>query len=296
MLSDQSATKSSSQYLKIYLLLYDLLNDDDDGVREIASSAASIILSSRGGFPTALMKKSTLAATENLPLFLIDKFGREHHFRLAALERIWFSSPVTEMGGNAEQHITKCSIITLLENLQRDSSVLFEEEKQNLYIDDIREVEIWSDILKGTEPPEESCLISLRDWVLTGLRDLKGYLINQVDFDGPLGLTSQPDVLTLFVRVIELAGVILEWASRQAGRVHRARSAGSSDIAVSLMPIDVHDGLDKASPKHHRTTSMLLELKALSEVGRRLCIHEQIMRSVEKIIRTNDLQSVSQGV
>jgi hypothetical protein len=263
-----------------------LLNDDDDDVREIAASAASIILSSGGIVSTTLMKQSPLAATEKLAFFLVNRFRHEHHFRLAALKRIWFSSTVTEMRGNAEQQITKCSIKALLENLQRDSCALFEEERQNLYIDDIREVEIWSKILKSTEPPEESYLKSPRDWVLTGLRDLKGYLIDQVDFDGPLGLTSQPDVLTVFVRVIELAGVMLEWASRQPDRVHRAPSTGSSDITASLMPIDVHDGLDEASPTNHRTYSILLELKALSVVGRRLCIHERIMRSIEEVIKT----------
>lgn len=165
-----------------------------------------------------------------------------------------------------------------------DSNALFEEERQNLYIDDVREVGIWSKVLKSITGPEEGCLNSLGHWVLTGLRDLVKYLNDEVDFDGPLGRTSEPEVLILFVQVIELAGVLLSLAGRQQVQVHEPQSPAAPDIGVSFMPTNLYDGVKDASPGAPWVACISLELKALEKLGRRLCIHERIMQSIEEII------------
>jgi hypothetical protein len=281
---EQPALKSSSQFLQIYLLLYDLLNDDDECVREIAGSSASTILSSGRNMSSTLIKPSPLAASESLALFLGDSFRNERHFVLAAWKRIWFSSTSTQRRGSVEQEITSCSIKGLLEGIQRDSNALFEEERQNLYIDDVREVEIWSKILKSTEPPEEGCLNSLGDWVLTGLRDLVEYLNDEVDFDGPLGHTSEPEVLILFIRIIELAGVLLSLTGRQQVPVHGPRLPAAPNVGMTSMPTDLRDDLKDASPTVPWVACISLELKALEKLGRKLCIHERIMQGIEEII------------
>lgn len=262
-----------------------MLNDDDEDVREIAASAASAILSSEGTLSSVLMNQSPLAASEKLAIFLGDNFRDERLFHIAALKRIWFSSTSTRENWNFEQEITKCSVKVLLESLQRDSNALFEEERQNLYIDDIREAEIWSRILKITRPPEEDCLNSVGDWVLTGLRDLRNHLNDNVDFDGPLGLTSQSDTLKLFVRVITLAAVTLDWASRKPAQVQELRFTGASNTVPPLTPVSVHDRSNEASLQSHWTVCMSLELGALEKLGRRLCIHERIMHSIEDITK-----------
>jgi hypothetical protein len=238
---------------------------------------------------SVLMRQSPLVASEKLAFFLVDKFRHERHFRLAALRRIWFSSTSTQEKGNIEQEITKCSVKHSLECLQRDLNALFEEEKQNLYIDDVREVETWSELLKSTEPPEEDYLNLLGDWILTGLRDLRDYLDDNVNFDGPLGLTSQADTLKLFVGVISLAGVMLHWASREPAQVRGPGFAGASNVGLKTMPTDIYNSLDEALPPSHWTICMSLELKTLEKMGRRLCIHEQIVWRIEEIIKKQRL-------
>ena len=172
----------------------------------------------------------------------------------------------------------------LLEGLKKSSNVLFEEEKQNLYIDDIREVEVWSYVLKSIEPPDEGHLNSLGDWVLTALQDLSDYLNQKVDFDGPLGLTSQADTLTLFLRATELAGVVFHWANCQPGQAQDPPINVAPDKASPFTPTDRHVSLDEASLTNSLATGISLGLKAIEEAGRRVCIHERIMCSIEEAI------------
>ena len=284
MILDQNAAVYPSYYLQICLILYDLLNDDDDDVREIAASAASRLLPFEENVSRTLVDQSPRAASEKLALFLGDRFGHESYFTSATLKRIWFSSSSTEKRESAKQDIGDCSVKVLLESLKKTSNALFEEERQNLYIDDVREVEIWSYVLKSIEPPEEEYLNSLGDWVLTALQDLSDYLNEKVNFDGPLGLTSQADTLILFLRVTELAGVMLHWANWQPDQVQDPSINGAPDKVSPFTPTDRHISLDEASPTRSWTASISLGLKAIEETGRRVCIHERIMRSIEEII------------
>jgi hypothetical protein len=281
---DQNAAVYPSCYLQICLVLYDLLNDDDDDVREIAASAASRLLPFEESVSRTLVDQSPRAASEKLALFLGDKFRHESHFTSAALKRIWFSSSSTEKRESAKHDIERYSVKVLLERLKKSSNVLFEEERQNLYIDDIREVEVWSYVLKSIEPPDEEYLNSLGDWVLTALQDLSDYLNQKVDFDGPLGLTSQADTLTLFLRVTELAGVVLHWANCQPDQARDPPINGAPDMMSPFTPTDHYVSSDEASPTHSWTTGVSLGLKAIEETGRRVCIHERIMRSIEETI------------
>ena len=260
----------SSFYLQIYLILYELLNDDDEDVREVAASAASIILDSEQIVPRSHLKLSPLAASENLAVFLATEFRSEPEFPIAVLVRTWFPSSVNVKRGNFKWVIEYFSIKVLLQDLRRDSTTLFEEEKQNLYVDDIRELQIWSNILKSTERPETGFLNSLGDWVSVALRDLRDHLNDKVEFEGPPGLTFQAEILILFVRVIELAGVVLHWTGRQRNQVMESRSARISDT-------DIHAS--------HWVAGISFELKALGELGSRVSIHERIKRSIESTIK-----------
>src|SRR3979490_1315195 len=96
LILDQNAAVYPSCYLQICLILYDLLNDDDDEVREIAASAASGLLPFEESMSRTLVNQSPRAASEKLAMFLGDKFRHESYFTSAVLKRIWFSSSPTE--------------------------------------------------------------------------------------------------------------------------------------------------------------------------------------------------------
>ena len=266
-----TATSLSPCYLQIYFVLYDLLNDDDEDVREIAASAASKILDSEKAAQRTQFKLSPLAASERLATFVATEFRSDPKFPIAVLRRIWFSSSLNLKRGASERGIEYYSAKILLEKVQHDSTALFEEEKQNLYVDDIREVEIWSDILRSIEPPEQCLLNSLGDWVLAALHDLKNDLKDKVDFEGPPGLTFQADVLILFMQIIELAGVMLHWAGCEPDQIQEPLSGGGRGTIPTIS---------------HWVDGILFELRALRELGSRVCIHERILRSIEKNLKT----------
>lgn len=285
LLSEPPALECSAQYLQIYLVLYDLLNDDDEDVRDVASSAASTILSSSERVPSVLLPQSPLAVSERLAFFLGDKFQCERHFCFAALSRIWFPSVTAETRGTAWQQITQCSIRALLQNMKHDSNILFEQEKQNLYIDEVREVELWSRVLKSAEPPGEAYLSSLGGWASTSLRDLIQYLDTEVEFDRPLGISSQGQILTLFIRVIGLAGIALDWAGRQPVQDQGDWLAGASNSLLTPTSHNGRNNSDNESVSSHWAANISVELKSLEELGRQLRLPDQVMRSIRDILQ-----------
>jgi hypothetical protein len=56
------------------------------------------------------------------------------------------------------------------------------------------------------------------------------------------------------------------------------------DIGVTFMPANLSEDLKEALPAAPWVACISLELKALEKLGRKLCIHERIIRSIEEII------------
>lgn len=241
------------------MVLYDLLNDDDEDVRGIAASTTSVVLSATTTYSISLIELFPLAASEKLAHLLSERFRTDHCLVPSVLAKIWPSLLSPNQRLNSNWRIKRCSIKTLLERTQLDSDVLFEEERQNLYIDDIREIELWSGILKTINPPGQDHQVILEEYVLDGLKELKNYLGTVVGFDDPLGLTSQVDVFTLFTRVIHLAGVLICWSKAES------ISGNGSDSPI-------YEG------------DLLHELKALGEAGKRVRIHGRLIRSIKGVI------------
>lgn len=61
--------------LDVYLVLYDLLNDDDDEIRDVAASAASWVLSRSSVSPDADVALAPLNASALLADFIIDNYS-----------------------------------------------------------------------------------------------------------------------------------------------------------------------------------------------------------------------------
>ncbi len=241
------------------MTLYDLLNDDDEDVREIAGSATSRILSTRETDLDHYMELLPQAASEKLARFLSGRWRDDSRFTLTALKRICPAFMTNHIGNTSHMSGKRASVKTFLERTQENSTVLFEEERQNLYIDDFRGVEIWFNVLKVRPPPALDCRRWLEDWVLASLKDLSEYLDDTAASDGPLGATSQLEVFMLFMQVVHLAGVLLRWA--------RATS-----------------GVEENSAARTREADILQEAKILAEQGQRLCIHGRIIRSLDQVL------------
>jgi hypothetical protein len=93
--------------------------------------------------------------------------------------------------------------------LQRAEYALFAEEKQNLYIDDVRETRMWAKVamqLAGTAA-QSKAIEALSLWVKDGLVALKAKF--EKDADGPLGWTTDENAFLLGLRVVHAAELLL---------------------------------------------------------------------------------------
>jgi hypothetical protein len=94
---------------------------------------------------------------------------------------------------------------------RQESTVLFVEEKQNLFIDEVREVDVWSRVLlqlKRNAYPE-TLIRQISSWVSEGLDHLLVLVKQDSGSDGLLGWTSKPESFTLGVRVIRIAASLV---------------------------------------------------------------------------------------
>ena len=104
---------------------------------------------------------------------------------------------------------------------------LFAQEEQNLFIDDVREINLWTTLLseipfqsfsvprqefaQGDDQPRRPIMIfEFAAWVA----DAVDVLNNTMREDGPLGWTSKPPAFKMAFRVLRCANALLEYDSK----------------------------------------------------------------------------------
>lgn len=193
--------------LELYLILYDMLTDDDDELRDLAATIASWILSCS---PVSLGKTVALAAVpacEALADFLAKNYSTSSYLFQDAINRVTGASLY---GHKLCQKDRLVAFENSLAEYRMESTVLFEEERQNLFIDDVREIDIWMRVLISldTTTYDSQMVNCLFDWTCLGLEHLIG-LASSGDHDDMLGWTSKPEVYTLGVRLFSLSSLLI---------------------------------------------------------------------------------------
>ena len=89
------------------------------------------------------------------------------------------------------------------------STVVFAEERQNLYIDAVSEAEDWAELLCCLDHNAwpSSLASDLEIWTMEGLAHILEIL--QDSIDGALSPTSKPEVFALYTRVLLAAKVLI---------------------------------------------------------------------------------------
>jgi len=248
--------------LGLYLALYDTLLDDDEDVREQAATAVSALISAIDSDSTSDFGSSLSLSPPAAKHKLLDFIGEGYHtstelFVLAVEKLIGMKlSPCTysERGGSndALRAPTMRPVGEISLEAQMPQTAVFVEEKQNLYIDTVKEAEIWAEVLIGLDG--NACVVEVADalevWTVDGLLHLLDNLRRSSDF--AYGPTSLPDVFTLFMRVIMSAKVIMArsiLASGQ-GRITENRCWKLlSELLILGRELDLHslliDRMDK---------------------------------------------------
>lgn len=193
--------------LDIYLVLYDLLNDDDDEIRDVAASAASWVLSHSSVSPNADVTLAPLNASTLLADFIIDNYKDSAYLGQRVLRYLTGQEPRIS-GSDEFSHLVAVS--DQIKEYRQESTVLFEEEKQNLFIDDVREVEVWSRaLLRLTRSTYTK--ISLDEtsaWAYDGLTYFCSLVGSEKEPDGLLGWVSKPEIFNLGLRVIVISSAL----------------------------------------------------------------------------------------
>lgn len=246
----------SQAYLEIYLILYDLLNDDDEDIRDIAASTASRILCYSCVSPDKAVALSPLNASVLFASFITTTYADSRLLFTRALRYILGLEPRIGDSANTSNHKTALNLVPVFQviaELRKESTVLFEEEKQNLFIEAVREIDLWSGLLKGLDKSayDEQLFRELLEWVSDGLDCFSETLSRPDGEDGLLGWMAKPEAYTLGVRVMSLAGVL-----------------GSSELRF----LQCLNGAD---------TILKEKLRVLLESGKRGLLHVDLLERIE---------------
>lgn len=192
-------------YLDIYLVLYDILNDDDEELRDIAASTASWLLSYSSVSPSGSVTLSSLTASELISNFIVENYSDSSPLCSKAIRYVTGQWPRIN-GSTLTTRLTPVS--SVVSELMKESTILFEEEKQNLFLEEVREADVWSSGLRrlSKDAYTQHLVGSMHRWVSDGLACLAETTSSR---DGLMGWASKPEMFSLGVRVIALAGVLV---------------------------------------------------------------------------------------
>lgn len=252
--------------LGVSLILYNLLNDDDEEVRDEASQAVRKLrlhkIDAMDNLPYC-----ALAAREVLLRYLEDQFKGTPEFAeviLFNIMRVGHNSVTLSLHAGS-QDLLKLSVTSRLNTIAKATSDLFAEERQNLYSDDMNEIHVWTQAFhRGEYPslaPESSK--ALIDWTLDGLvqvtelleTDTQKILTFQETENAsagersslagraseslreplcgyPLGVTYDHEILVVIMQVVSLAGVLCRYERSSVRERLQGKLKHLNDICV----------------------------------------------------------------
>lgn len=267
--------------LGVYLALYDSLVDDDEDIRDQGARVSSMILSvyrsEAANNGTATLSLSPPAAKKGLLRYLRDGYRTstplcvESVRRLTGMGSSLGSASATTRDNESQTKQGKSTlhirpVAELFLEVQSKSTVVFVEEKQNLYIDDVSEAESWAELLSQLDLDAwpSSLAPELESWTVEGLAHIHAILESGVD--GALSPTSKPEVFTLFTRVL-LAVEVLKMSC--------GTKVSSNEIG-----------------REHKWNALL---EKMLDLGRSRLFHDLLLRRMEKIVEETGQMSESRS-
>ena len=188
--------------VKYCLTVYDCLLDDDEDVRAIGSQVAVRIVK---GLDVVTESDDVVpdVAAHMLTSYMRSTFSDSAILAFGCCRRI-LGQHVSPQMSYPER---------LLQRALQADTTLFGEEKQNLYLDEIKEAQLWSSVLNSTSKGacSRELVDTLNSWAMEGIECLTTKA--EVEEDGALGWATNPEVLTLGMRVLCTIDVLLSWSA-----------------------------------------------------------------------------------
>ncbi|KAJ4369525.1 hypothetical protein N0V86_009360 [Didymella sp. IMI 355093] len=216
----------SPHVLGLGLILYDMLQDDDDEIRDLAAQATSTFISTTSSKP--ISPTVPILATQHLLTHLLALFPASASLGTHALRRITASSPPAPPFTPA--------FAQTLTDATKPQTALFAHEKQNLFKDDVLDALCWATVFS---PSIVSSLpATMLEHAATWTRDALTTLTAKygAETDGALGWASRPDVFTWLIRVVCLSDVVLQSKVRGSTEV----KLGLAKLAAGMRGAEGH--------------------------------------------------------
>ena len=243
--------------------------DDDEDVRNqgarVVSKILSVTTSPAADKGTTTMSLSPPAAKKGWLGFLCESYRGSMLLCMESVRRltgmgldstsaiILDNEPQVEEGKSA-LHLRPVVDISL--EARKTSTVVFVEERQNLYIDTVSEAEDWAELLCCLDHNawHSSLASDLETWTMEGLAHILEIL--QHSTDGALSPTSKPEVFTLYTRVLLAAKVLI-----------------------------MRGGLQVSSNGKRKENVCVGSLQKLLDLGRSRFFHSLLLHRIEVILR-----------
>ncbi|GAM87186.1 hypothetical protein ANO11243_052070 [Dothideomycetidae sp. 11243] len=212
----ESESSSSRLHIDLAVLIYDLTNDDDDEVRDLAATAATRFSNITFTENTSVPATVPLASGLTLLKHLVSRRNDDPYLFDISIDRL--TSSFTSISSQ------------LLAATSQDQA-LFAHEKQNLFIDPAREARVWSHLALrlGCQAIAPETRQQLHKWTLESVKAL-------VSSPQALGRASfEADVFVPVLRVVYAADVLL--GLRRKYRFKDVQAAELRDGLVKVMEI-----------------------------------------------------------
>ena len=248
--------------------------DDDEDVRDqgarVVSTILSVITSPAADKDTTAMSLSPPAANKRWLRFLSESYRgsvllcAESVCRLTGMDLALDFTSATILDnesqiGEGKSFVRLRPVVDLSPEARTTSTVVFVEERQNLYIDTVSEAEDWAELLCCLDHNawHSNLASELEIWTMEGLAHILDILQNSID--GALSPTSKPEVFSLYTRVLLAAKVVI----LRSGLRVSSDGKGKENVFVGL-------------------------LRKLLFLGRSRLFHDLLLHRIEEILREVD--------
>lgn len=232
-----------------------MLNDDDEEIRHLTASTASWVLSYSSVSPNRAISLSALNASGLLATFIAQNYPTSRPLCNKALRYIIGQKTRVSSSIGRRKLTPVCDLIA---ELRKESTILFVAEKQNLFIDEIRELDVWTKSLfyLAETSFSDPLFAEVCTWVSDGLFYLAKLVADPAQTDGLLGWTSKPEIYEIGMRIITISSALI-----------------SKDFPVSTILGKQQDTLRGG-------------LKSLLDNGRRALLHPGLLLRVDMALNS----------
>lgn len=195
--------------LEIMLVLYDMLNDDDEEIRQLATVATARLCTSSHTGRGIIGTSNAYVSRQRLRQELAGEFASHDTLPYECLRRIlgWESDVhLPSLSRRLQRKIAIVSVRQEVEAIIAASNDLFAEEKQNLYIDEFAETKAWAEMTCVIRTSVDRELVNtMNQWAKQGIQALKTHLEASQKMEG---ICHDSALELLIVRTVTIARLI----------------------------------------------------------------------------------------